>query len=220
VNIDEDLKRLFADEGDRLAVPVRLDAERVIVAGARRVRRNRRVAAGAVVTAAAVFVLVGNQGIVSPQRAARSSDAPAVVATDPPVLGPTGIGGLRLGQSLVDAMATEMLGGLVAVAAGCARYRLKVDGPVEGNYVLLSSDEKVQSFVSDSVRTPEGVGPGATVPQVRAAYPALDETDVDASGRATVPVPGVPRAIYGFSFDGEDNTVGQVVLEREEHSCV
>lgn len=62
MDVDDELRRLFAESGDRLDVPVRADVEQVIVAGARRVRRRRRTTATASGAVAAVAAIVG--GIV------------------------------------------------------------------------------------------------------------------------------------------------------------
>lgn len=62
MDLDDELRRLFTESGDRLDVPVRADAEQVIVAGARRVRRRRVATVTASGAVAAVAVIVG--GIV------------------------------------------------------------------------------------------------------------------------------------------------------------
>ena len=80
MNVDDELRRLFAD--DRLDIAVRPDAEQVIVAGARRLRRRRNVAATAGAVAVAV-VLVGT-GIALAGPGAQESLPPAVSTTTPP----------------------------------------------------------------------------------------------------------------------------------------
>lgn len=79
MNIDDELRRLFAD--DRWDIAVRPDAERVIVAGARRIRRRRRVAATA--GAVAVAVVLGS-GIALAGSGDRESLPPAVSTTTTP----------------------------------------------------------------------------------------------------------------------------------------
>jgi hypothetical protein len=78
MNIDDELRRLFADE--RLDLAIRPDAEQRIVAGARRLRRRRYVAATAcaVVTA----VLIGG-GIALAGTGGQQSLPPAVSTTEP-----------------------------------------------------------------------------------------------------------------------------------------
>ncbi|MGH3876108.1 MAG: hypothetical protein ACRDSK_03630 [Actinophytocola sp.] len=80
MNVDDELRRLFHD--DRLDVAVRPDAEQLIVAGARRVRRRRFATATAGAVAVAV-VLVGG-GIALAGTGAQESLPPAVSTTTPP----------------------------------------------------------------------------------------------------------------------------------------
>jgi len=59
VELDDELRRMFAEADDRLDVPVRPDAEQLIVAGARRVRRRRIATATAGGAVAVVAVVLG-----------------------------------------------------------------------------------------------------------------------------------------------------------------
>ena len=80
MNVDDELRRLFAD--DRLDIAVRPDAEQVIVAGARRLRRRRFVTATA--GAVAVAVMLVGTGIALAGTGAQESLPPAVSTTTPP----------------------------------------------------------------------------------------------------------------------------------------
>lgn len=86
MNLDDELRRLFADE--RLDLAVRPDAERTIVAGARRIRRRRFVVGTAAVVAAAMLVGGGIAlaGSARPELLppARTPD-PVVTTTTTPV---------------------------------------------------------------------------------------------------------------------------------------
>lgn len=86
MNLDDELKRLFADE--RLEVPARPGAEDVIVAGAQRVRRRRIAAvtasgALAVVAAVAAGVLVtsGNQDAMPPANRYKNTPTSTTTTT-------------------------------------------------------------------------------------------------------------------------------------------
>ncbi len=59
MELDDELRRMFAEAGDRLDVPVRPETEQLIVAGARRVRRRRIATAAAGGAAAVVAVVLG-----------------------------------------------------------------------------------------------------------------------------------------------------------------
>ncbi|HEX2131896.1 MAG TPA: hypothetical protein VHH15_10060 [Actinophytocola sp.] len=202
--LDAELRRLFADE--RLDLPVRADAEVVIVAGARRVRRRRRLTATAGVLM--VAVLVGS-GIAVAANGHRESLPPAEPTTttttttttgttraptretvpsreeppeqtvDPPppltdaTLTRSGYGPFGLGTSTDDALATRLLT-LLAPGGNCARYTISGGGEV----VLSDRFGVVEVTVPERVRTPEGLGAGSTVGEVRAAYPwAWDHRD-------------------------------------------
>jgi hypothetical protein len=273
VNLDDDLRRLFTDDGDRLDVPVRADAEQVIVAGARRVRRRRHAMAGAgalavVAVAAGAIALASGRpdamppavtitttptstsaGAASPSSVAgtsvpvqpppgtgtrknsRTNEPPVDTGTqgpvDPPplsfeVLGPLGIGGLRLGQPLADAQSSGMLGAMIhdGAGSGCDQYQLLISGP-DPNFVYVSpsgGDQTVKGIVSVNVQTPEGVGPGWTIAQVKAVYPDLDEQQAKDSGSSLVSTPGTGQANYRFTFTS-NGTVTRVTLQTVDQPC-
>lgn len=86
MNLDDELRRLFDD--DRLDVAVRPDADRVIVAGAKRIRRRRFVAATAGVVAAAVLlgsgVALAGDGMPSSLPPARPPTTHPTTTEPPP----------------------------------------------------------------------------------------------------------------------------------------
>jgi hypothetical protein len=274
VNLDDDLRRLFTEQGDRLDVAVRADAEDVIVAGARRVRRRRRVAAGAGAIAAVAVVATGlalatghqdamppavtvtttppplSTGATSPSSVTgsvippaqpppesgtrlntRTNEPPADTEpeepADPPplslqVLGPQGIGGAQLGQPLAAAQASGMLGPMILDGAGggCDQYQLLVSG-ADPNFVYVSpsgAEQTVQAFVSVNVQTPEGVGPGWTIAQVKAVYSDLDEQQARDFGSSLVSTPGTGQSNYRFIFT-PDGTVARVILQTIDQPC-
>ena len=258
-HLDDDLRELFAS--DRLNVPVRADAEEIIVAGARRVRRRRIVAAtasgaaGVAVAVVAGFVLAGGAPNAMPPATSTTTRPPAAsveltdlpapstaqaprlttttTTTPPPkppptrtkttnpgppdlsyqVIGPTGLRALKLGQTLEEAKATGLLGIQTASSGGCTVYTLVSDDRVAG-HVYVS--DTVQAIAADPVQTPQGVGPGWTVAQVKAVYPDLDEQAAEA-GHALVPVPGNAEANFGLRF--ADGKVTAVSLELAGQSC-
>ncbi|TDV50931.1 hypothetical protein [Actinophytocola oryzae] len=90
--LDDELRQLFTTD-DRLDVPVRGDAEQIIVAGARRVRRRRIVAAtasgalGVVVVVVVGIALAGASPDAMPPATANSTTRPAAPvssSTSPP----------------------------------------------------------------------------------------------------------------------------------------
>ncbi|GAB3575993.1 hypothetical protein GCM10027445_39320 [Amycolatopsis endophytica] len=95
--------------------------------------------------------------------------APAAVAA---VLGPTGYAALRLGMSFDDAKATGMLAGAGAAPAECTVYRL-TEGTGSVASVTISPTGGVVVFTATGARSPENVGTGSTVTELRNAYPDL-----------------------------------------------
>jgi hypothetical protein len=262
MDLDDELRQLFTAD-DRMDVPVKAEAEEIIVAGARRVRRRRIVAAtasgalGVVVAVVAGIALAGGSPDAMPpatdvpttlpaassaeissvtsqtSAAAPPLSAPSHTTTTPkpntrvppshttgpkppdlgfPVLGPTGLKGLELGQSLEDAQATGLLGPKSSDSGGCGVYELTDDRVTGSVYVSTT----VQAIMADPTETPEGVGSGWTIAQAKAAYPDLDEVAAEA-GHAVVPVPGNASATYNLYFS--DGEVTQVTLQLADQAC-
>jgi hypothetical protein len=246
MNVEEELRRLFGD--DRLDVAVRPDADRVIVAGARRIRRCRFAAATAGAVAAAVLLgsgialaggemreslppaeSVGTTAPTTTESPATTTTRPKPAATKPPappasaprtrhttpapdpttstpttpsapppvdvvdaVFGPSGYGPLELGMPLDAAVATGALGQALWDDGVCARY--PVNG---GGHVLISHRYGTTRIAAGpSAGTPEGIGFGSTVAEVRAAYP--DATDYRY---------GLTAGPYGFYVEGPEQEV-------------
>ena len=146
--VDDELRRLFADE--RLDLPVSRDADAAVVAGARRRRRNRMAlatAGGVVPVLAIVFAGATLSGLVHPtgrvsaagpvlSTTAVTTTSPTPVTTptqvDPmTVLGPYGVADLRLGMSWKQALDSGELRQSAAVSsAGCLRYTVLIE-PIE-----------------------------------------------------------------------------------------
>ncbi|BCJ27587.1 hypothetical protein Asera_16950 [Actinocatenispora sera] len=120
------------------------------------------------------------------------------------VLGPTGLGPLRFGMTTRQANATGMLAAPATRAPEanrCAQYPL-VGGTVQDAFVLISPDRGVVEIAPPAtVPTPQDIAGGATLAQVRAAYPQLAQSY---NGTKLAPVPGNPQARYRFAIaDGK-----------------
>lgn len=265
MNLDDELRELFTS--DRLDVPVRADAEELIVSGARRLRRRRVVAATAsgalavvVVIAAGIALAGGDPDAMPPATtnpstpAAATSDEittlpstsaaagpPLSIATTTPtttqqsptkttrtsepgppdlnlqVIGPTGFGDVKLGQSVDDAIATGQVGNPAGTTGtGCSVYQLLSDDRMVG-YIYTTSS--VQAIVAEPVETAEGVGSGWTVEQVKEVYPDLDEQAAVDGGTVTVQVPGYSAANYLLRFSEGKVTAGIINLEHAGQDC-
>ena len=259
MGLDDELRRLFAS--DHMDVPVRSDAEHLIVAGARRlrVRRIATVATGgavAMIVVAGVVFAGGQPGAMPPANhviatttssplelvetdtetesesppptSTSAEDEPDLTTSDSteqaetstegpdfPVVGPTGLHDLKLGQTMEEAQATGMLGDQQPSGAACLAYDVLLDGSVVGR-VLVSST--VQAITGE-LQTPEGIGPGSTLDQAEALYPDLDvryRPAVQDPGLASVP--GNDDARYRLMF-GDDGEVITVSLESVDQTC-
>jgi hypothetical protein len=149
-DLDDELRRLFAD--DRLDLPVARNASAAVVAGARRRRRNRvaLTAAGGVLAVVA-FVSAGLtlSGIGRPTTvpaatgpvltmtvptatpaASAPTTAPQPEADGLYVLGPDGYEKLMLGMPLAEATAAGLFRktSSATVSAGCLRYTMLING--------------------------------------------------------------------------------------------
>jgi hypothetical protein len=146
----------------------------------------------------------------STEQAETSTEGP-----DFPVVGPTGLHDLKLGQTMEEARATGMVGDQQASGVACLAYDVLLDGSVVGTVYVSSI---VQSITGE-LRTPEGIGPGSTLNQAKAVYPDLDVHYYPAEqdpGLASVP--GNDNARYRLMF-GDNGVVITVFLESADQPC-
>jgi hypothetical protein len=122
------------------------------------------------------------------------------------VLGPTGIGKLRLGMSEQEASAT----GEARMSPDWKSGNTSTCGieTVNGVTIHFSRHHGLAVLSGpEQTHTPEGMRAGASVAEVAAAYPTLNHPDlgtppeqVQLAGYVTAPVPTNPDAIYIFIF--------------------
>lgn len=197
-DLDAELRRLFGD--DRLSVPVATGAGDAVVSGARRRRRNRlAMAAGSGVLAATAIVFagvalagLGHPNAITPAGPGLSttvgidtttptSDTPRptsvtqdpVAGLKPLILGPYGLGALRLGMSQQMAIQTRALMAQIETrTSDCRVYN--------GRYVVGKSTATsappaqtltlpVSPEVTGSAKPPQGAVPITTDPAVAAS---------------------------------------------------
>jgi hypothetical protein len=133
------------------------------------------------------------------ERARRSDHRPLM-------LGPTGIGKLRLGMSPQEAAAT----GEAAMSKDSAKYSTKCSvQDAYGVTIYFSRDHGIVGLAGppERTRTPEGIGSGATVGDIITTYPTLNNPELGSPqeqvklfGGFSAPVPGNPNAVYHFVF--------------------
>jgi hypothetical protein len=122
------------------------------------------------------------------------------------VLGPQGLGRLRLGMTEQEAKAT----GESDIRPGWQQNGSKCFSATVNEVTIWFASHHGLAVLSgpDRTRTPEGISGGATVAAVAAAYPALlhpeqgtAEDQVGLFGYVITPVPGNPAALYTFMFN-------------------
>jgi hypothetical protein len=137
---------------------------------------------------------------------------PAEDAT--PTLGPTGLGDLELGMYTWEDPAASMLDIARGGDGPCETFRVEALGPRDGIDGFASENLGVMAiFARPGTTTPEGVGPGSTEAEVKAAHPGGE----DLVPGYRVSVPGYPDRYYEFGFDG--GKVESLVLALNEQIC-
>lgn len=123
---------------------------------------------------------------------------PALAQSAKPTLGPYGYGAVKLGMSATKAKATRQVVLKMSAGSGsCSGWDLKAH-PTGKDSVGLYISKKVGVaviFARKGVRTPQGIGLGSTLKQVKKAYPKVKNSP---SGFPYVSVPGNPKAYYAF----------------------
>lgn len=171
----------------------------------------------AVMTFALLGAVFTGATACSDEPAATSPVAVSTTAAPAPtVLGPLGFGKLQLGMNRAEAEAT---GEIAAFAdtndpPGCGRYTARA-----GWQGFTNTGEIVAIMPGRLVaRTPEGIGVGSTVDEVRAAYPTL-EIGYNWSSAA------VPDHSAHYGFLGiyrnmpADAKVTQLMLYNDRDTC-
>ncbi|GGN69511.1 hypothetical protein GCM10010112_35100 [Actinoplanes lobatus] len=162
----------------------------------------------------------------SPSVAVKPSVTPSRVSTSPSktatlALGPTGVGKIKLGMSLQEALRTGLIEGKSAVNPdGCDNgYRLKsADG--EGGTIWLNGDAGIVAIVGyKGLATPQGIEPGSSRAAVKAAYPKYEQVSdpEPADGRGLTVVPGNSKADYRIYI--KNDKVQDVTLQSRSQGC-
>jgi hypothetical protein len=146
-----------------------------------------------------------------------STSQPVRTSSPPRVLGPAGLGPLKLGMTRKQAEATGMIEGY-EVADDLAHCGVsKVRGT---NATVFIDPSRGVSFIGlyGTVRTPEGIRLGSSVSAVRSAYPDWDFVlgDSDA-GEGSVRAPGNSKALYGI--DIRNGKVSYLALSSDNQRC-
>ena len=196
-------------------------------------RTSRRVWIAPMLAAAAVvaIVTVTTAVVATSNNADKPSPVPPLhggpstgISTTAPtpsnhVLGPNGLGTLRLGMTKPQALASGEVAGVSPAESQCDAYKL-VGAPASVTDGYLSHALGIALIVPPAgVRTPEGIGIGSPIADVVRAYPG---TVYNSSTRQNlgprVLVPGNPNAYYRFP-DGGTGKVTRISIELKNQDC-
>jgi hypothetical protein len=135
-----------------------------------------------------------------------------------PVVGPFGLGALKLGMDYGEAVASGVIVPDVPPSAdrGCEGYDLVgyPNGESEISVYAMHDLGIAAIFLQPGMRTPEGIGLGSSVEDFQDAYGLAPNGE----WQAVTAVPGNPDAIYHMVASA-DGTVGSLVLALRKHEC-
>ncbi|QKG24340.1 hypothetical protein ACTIVE_5983 [Actinomadura verrucosospora] len=134
----------------------------------------------------------------------------------PAALGPLGYGALRLGMTARQLRGGDLLVGKVrGGATGCAGYDLRAHPTPKGSVGVYYSRRLgiATIFAVGGMRTPQGIGVGSPLAQVKRAYPKM----VNGVNGASAPVPGNPKAVYSLMLAG--GRVTSLALDLAKQDC-
>jgi hypothetical protein len=131
-------------------------------------------------------------------------------------IGPLGIGELQLGMFTWEAPAASLVKTLPS-QGGCEIFAIKaLPKPDPGStHGYATENQGVMTlFAQEGMTTPEGIGLGSTLDEIRAAYPRAEKTVHGWS----VPVAGFTDRSYLFGID-EDDELEELALTLDTQSC-
>jgi hypothetical protein len=162
----------------------------------------------------------------TPTAASPTAEAPVssvpppadVTSASAPVLGPDGLGSLKLGMSRAEAEAT----GLVEPFrnepnSDTCLWRSALEGAPVGEGTVLHSETLGVATIDApaGVRTPEGIAIGSSLDAVQSAYPGFEVNDY--LRRAYAQVPGNDQAVYRIVI--ADGKVVELTLQYLNQGC-
>ncbi|WP_127501681.1 hypothetical protein [Actinoplanes solisilvae] len=145
------------------------------------------------------------------------------------VIGPRGLGAVRLGMSMSAASATGLIGKWVNPATGattpegggCSMTAPLKEAPSDDATVYGGKDRGIIVISAyGRIRTPEGIRIGSSKAALLEAYPTwrpIAEENPEADGRGLVAVPGNSKANYRIAT--VNGKVAQLALQFKTQDC-
>ena len=162
----------------------------------------------------------------TPPSTAPTSPTPAHSTSRPPsalILGPHGLGALKLGMTSKQATATGLINPWRGKeAAGCSLYSNLKAAPTDGGNVEFGGTLGVEAIDAyGDVGTPEGIHIGSSKAAMLKAYPdwanAELPDDPHADGRGYPAVPGNSKAVYRIFT--RNSKVVEITLQLGNENC-
>jgi hypothetical protein len=171
----------------------------------------------AATTAAAAATTAAATPAAATPAAATPAAAPATNSAL--VLGPDGLGALKLGMNRGQAEATGVVAPFTNEPnSDQCRWRSKLKGaPADKGTVLYSNTLGVASIDAYAgVRTPEGITIGSPLSAVDQAYPGWNRPTTD-TGHGHAQVPGHSQVVYRIAYAG--GAVAELTLQYAHQDC-
>ena len=132
------------------------------------------------------------------------------------VLGPDGLGALKLGMDRSQAEATGVVEPFRNEPSGRCSWRSQLTGAPAGQGTVFHSDALGVATIEayEGVRTPEGIAIGSPLAAVDQAYPGWLDNAVP---RGIAPVPGHDGIVYRIGYDG--GKVTRLTLQYARQDC-
>ncbi|MFF5055722.1 hypothetical protein ACFY1S_21325 [Micromonospora sp. NPDC000663] len=134
------------------------------------------------------------------------------------MLGPNGLGSLKLGMSRQQATATGMLRPFPTKGDGCASAHL-TSAPTDRGLVIFSGTLGLAVIDAyGSIKTHEGARIGMSSADMLRIYPTWKAADGDATnGRGYAKTPGNDKAVYRIAT--RNGTVTALTLQYSNQNC-
>ncbi|WP_433609034.1 hypothetical protein ACQP2P_37175 [Dactylosporangium sp. CA-139114] len=135
------------------------------------------------------------------------------------VLGPDGLGSLKLGMNRQQALATQMVASLPEATNGCTTGILYgAHKPYEGAVWLHASEGVSAIYAFSDVHTREGLHLGSTYDELMRTYPDWQPVDLgQRDDRGYAKVPGNANAVWRIATS--DGKVASLALQLRHQGC-
>lgn len=185
--------------------------------------RTTHLFTAAVIAAALTGCQASDGGKAAAGSPTPTHPAPRPTATVTParaqVLGPKGLGELRLGMTKDQAVATGSVAGPKKDI--CWIGTMTGAGAANGSDIVISPARGVVAiFVSDpSVRTAEGISVGSILAEAKNAYPGIHQPADPGHGFAYARVSGNSGAFFQIAPAKDGRTITQITLVDANQDC-